>query len=220
MASWMVHLRIADRLLDRVKDLDESAFVLGNIAPDSGVPNEDWSVFTPPGNVTHFRTRPEEKTYIDIDKYVAEYFSDEKKNGYSRREYSFFLGYYTHLLTDIEWSKMAHSEGVTKENAEKENMSYTDFVWKVKKDWYDLDFLYFEEHPDFRAFHIYEDAEDVTNVFMDSFPRDAFEDRRKYICGFYHSDNHGDLHRDYRYLTKERADRFVTDTVDKILKVV
>lgn len=220
MASWMVHLRIADRLLDRVKDLDESAFVLGNIAPDSGVPNEDWSVFTPPGNVTHFRTRPEEKTYIDIDKYVAEYFSDEKKNGYSRREYSFFLGYYTHLLTDIEWSKMAHSEGVTKENAEKENMSYTDFVWKVKKDWYDLDFLYLEEHPDFRAFHIYEDAEDVTNVFMDSFPRDAFEDRRKYICGFYHSDNHGDLHRDYRYLTKERADRFVTDTVDKILKVV
>ena len=158
--------------------------------------------------------------YLDIDKYVAEYFSDEKKNGYSRREYSFFLGYYTHLLTDIEWSKMAHSEGVTKENAEKENMSYTDFVWKVKKDWYDLDFLYLEEHPDFRAFHIYEDAEDVTNVFMDPFPRDAFEDRRKYICGFYHSDNHGDLHRDYRYLTKERADRFVTDTVDKILKVV
>ena len=63
MASWMVHLRIADILLDRIEGLDMNAFVLGNIAPDSGVPNEDWSVFTPPGNVTHFRTRPEEKTF-------------------------------------------------------------------------------------------------------------------------------------------------------------
>ena len=29
MASWMVHLRIADRLLDRVKNLDETFFVVG-----------------------------------------------------------------------------------------------------------------------------------------------------------------------------------------------
>ena len=41
MASWMVHLRIADKILDRIETLDESAFVLGNIAPDSGVPNEE-----------------------------------------------------------------------------------------------------------------------------------------------------------------------------------
>ena len=42
MASWMVHLRIADKLLELLKDIDETAFVMGNIAPDSGVPNEDW----------------------------------------------------------------------------------------------------------------------------------------------------------------------------------
>ena len=35
MASWMIHLRIADRLMDRIPDLDETAFVMGNIAPDS-----------------------------------------------------------------------------------------------------------------------------------------------------------------------------------------
>ena len=220
MASWMVHLRIADRILDRIAGLDKSAFVLGNIAPDSGVPNEDWSVFNPPGNVTHFRTRPEEKTFIDIDKYVGDYFTDEKIKHYSHREYSFFLGYYTHLLTDIEWIKMVHSEGVNEENARKENMSYTDFVWKNKKDWYDLDFLYLEEHPSFRAFHIYEDAEDIRNVFMDIFSADAFENRREYICGYYHSDNHGDLHREYRYLTKERSDRFVDETVDTIMDII
>lgn len=217
MASWMVHLRIADKLLDKIKGLDKSAFVLGNIAPDSGVPNEDWSVFTPPGTVTHFRTRPEEKSFIDIDKYVQEYFTKEKIGNYSNRKYSFFLGYYTHLLTDIEWTKMTHSEGVSEENARKENMSLTDFIWKNKEDWYDLDFLYLEEHPDFRAFNIYECADDVENVFMDSFAKDAFENRREYICGYYHSDNHGDLHREYKYLTKERSDRFVDETVDIIM---
>ncbi len=220
MASWMVHLRVADKILDRIESLDKSAFVLGNIAPDSGVPNEDWSSFDPPGNVTHFRTRPEEKTFIDIDKYVSEFFTDEKIKNYTNREYSFFLGYYTHLLTDIEWIKMVHSEGVSEENAKKENMSYIDFVWKNKKDWYDLDFLYLEEHPQFRAFQIYEDADDIKNVFMDAFSVDAFENRREYICGYYRSDNHGDLHRNYQYLTKERSDRFVEETVEIIMNII
>ena len=47
MASWMVHLRVADKLLSRIRFLDPVAFVVGNIAPDSGVPNADWSAFTP-----------------------------------------------------------------------------------------------------------------------------------------------------------------------------
>lgn len=217
MASWMVHLRIADLLLDRIEDLDETAFILGNLAPDSGVPNEDWSVFNPPGDVTHFKTDPEDKATIDIDKFINDYFSEDHISKYSKKEYSFFLGYYTHLLTDIEWTRMVRSAGLNEENAKKENMTLTQFIWKNKEDWYDLDFLYLEEHPDFRAFHIYEDAEDLTNVFMDIFPIDAFEDRRKYICGFYHSDEHGDLHRNYQYLTKERSARFVTETVEIIM---
>lgn len=54
MASWMIHLGIADDLLMRLQRIDETAFVVGNIAPDSGVPNSDWSEFHPPKTVTHF----------------------------------------------------------------------------------------------------------------------------------------------------------------------
>ena len=46
MASWMVHLRVADKLFEQIENLDEQAFIMGNIAPDSGVPNEDWTVFS------------------------------------------------------------------------------------------------------------------------------------------------------------------------------
>ncbi|MBR5637190.1 MAG: zinc dependent phospholipase C family protein [Pseudobutyrivibrio sp.] len=220
MASWMVHLRIADELLNRIDDLDETAFVLGNIAPDSGVPNEDWSVFTPPTNVTHFKTKPEERTFIDIDKYISEYFSEDAIKNYSKKEYSFFLGYYTHLLTDIEWSKMVREEGVTEENAAKEGMSYQDFIWKNKEDWYDLDFRYLADNPEFRTFRIYEEADDITNVYMDIFAKDAFENRREYICGYYRSDDHGDIYRDYKYLSKERYDCFVDETVDRIKTII
>ena len=62
MASWMVHLRVADELLKKIEKLDEQAFVIGNIAPDSGVPNEDWTVFQPPKDVSHFSEKEEQNT--------------------------------------------------------------------------------------------------------------------------------------------------------------
>lgn len=53
---------------------------------------------------------------------------------------------------------------------------------------------------------------------MDMFSPEAFDDRRRYICGFYHSEEHGDLHREYRYLTREQADYFVEDTSKWLLE--
>ena len=75
MASWLIHLRIADKLLDEIPGLSPTEFVVGNIAPDSGVPNEDWTSFTPSTTVSHYRKDSGEKTgkNIDIAAYVGEY---------------------------------------------------------------------------------------------------------------------------------------------------
>ena len=56
MASWMVHLRVADKLMGKIRFVNPTEFIVGNIAPDSGVPNADWSVFTPSTTVSHFKT--------------------------------------------------------------------------------------------------------------------------------------------------------------------
>ena len=37
MATWMVHLRIADKLLDCLEGIAQTHFIVGNIAPDSGL---------------------------------------------------------------------------------------------------------------------------------------------------------------------------------------
>jgi len=210
----MIHLRIADLLLEEISGLDETAFVVGSIAPDSGVPNADWSAYSPPKSVSHYKARGENGAFFDVDQFVKEHFTAEHIRTFSLREFSFFLGYYTHLLTDVEWTTeimrpcfAAHPE----ESAKDPNA----FVWELKKDWYDLDFRYLEEHPDFRAFRIYEQFKGFKNDLMDIFSEDAFESRREYICGFYRGE-HGELYRDYPYLSPEQADGFVTKTIRKI----
>jgi len=216
MASWMVHLRIANELLHHVKPLDETAFVVGNMAPDSGVPNEDWSKFSPPTSISHFKKKTSGGTIIDTDSFCCKYFNDEAVSRYSLTEYSFFLGYYAHLLTDIRWTETILA-ALIRDYPEECAKDKIKLIETAKEDWYDLDFLYLKQHPDFRAFSIYEKAEGFVNEFMDIFSRDAFDNRRQYICGFYRSEEHGELHRPYRYLTVDRADAFVKDTVGEII---
>ena len=41
------------------------AFSCGNLAPDSGIPNGDWSAFDPPKEVTHFLRPGEDEGRIE-----------------------------------------------------------------------------------------------------------------------------------------------------------
>ena len=217
MASWMVHLRVADRLLDKLGDIDETAFVVGNIAPDSGVPNEDWSVYTPSKEVSHFKKRVAGNAFFDIDEFCKKYFNEELNKTYDKTAYSFFLGYYVHLLTDTEWTDRV-LKPLVDSHPEEAAADRNKLVWTAKGDWYDIDFRYLKEHPDFRAFSLYENAVGFENSFMDMFSHDAFDQRRQYICGYYRSDNHGDLYRNYEYLTPEQSSKFVNEAVDVIRK--
>jgi len=54
MASWIVHLRIAELLLGMIDGLDAPYFAIGNIAPDSGIPDENWENF----NMEHVGFQP------------------------------------------------------------------------------------------------------------------------------------------------------------------
>lgn len=220
MASWMIHLRIADKLLDKLNNITTTEFIMGNIAPDSGVPNEDWSVFTPSGDISHFKEESIDGwKNINIDKFINTHFTKEHINGYTKKEYSFFLGYYTHLLTDIEWVKQVCQPSEERFADLCKELGRVNFVWTLKKDWYDLDFLYLKKNPDFRAFRLYEQSKDFKNTFMDIFAEDAFENRRQYITGFYLSGRE-DLEREYPYLNEIQTEAFVERTVDIIMNLI
>lgn len=214
MASWMIHLRITDKLLSQISDLDEEAFIMGNIAPDSGVPNEDWSRFTPSTAVSHFRTdNGTGKKKIDIEAFVNRYFTLDLQKCYDIGAYSFFLGYLAHLLTDREWSDRIAQPTFEKYNATGDPQ----MIGLIKGDWYDLDYLYLREHPEFNAFQTYRNIRSFPNVYMDIFSVDAFDNRRAYIVGFYLREN-DHLDRTYPYLSREAADNFVSHACKHILK--
>jgi len=79
MATWFTHMRIAEHFMNIDDHLNCVDFLVGNIAPDCGVPNENWSKFTPDKNITHWR--------LDGEKIDAENFKDahvvRNENGFS-----------------------------------------------------------------------------------------------------------------------------------------
>ena len=208
MASWLIHLRVADKLLDRIPGLSPIEFIMGNMAPDSGVPNEDWTAFSPSTAVSHYRVDDGSgKKEIRLDRYWDSYFTPELRSGYNDQQYGFYLGYLTHLLTDMLWSDRI-ADPTRKKYAPEFESQGRRFWNTIKEDWYDLDFLYLKKHPGFRAFRAYLGSVGFVNRYLDFFAPDAFDDRREYITSFYLQDN-DHLDREYPYLTEAEADQFV-----------
>ena len=80
---------------------------------------------------------------------------------------------------------------------------------------YDLDHLYYKEHPNFRAFEIYAAVTVFPNKYLDYFSEGAFENKIEYITNFYRNFN-GELDREYPYFTKADMDNFVEKAINEI----
>jgi hypothetical protein len=215
MASWMVHLRIADKLLETLPVESPIEFIVGNMAPDSGVPNEDWSVFSPPTKISHFKTGTEK---AGPEAFVEKYFRPEQRQGYNDSQYAFYLGYLTHLITDRLWSKQIARPSFRKFIGG-EPPYHDPKVWDIKEDWYNLDYKYLRDHPGFRAFRVYLGAVGFRNDFMEEFAVDAFDNRRAYITDFYLKGKEN-LDRVYPYLTEQEMDAFVDTAVGEISDIL
>ncbi len=219
MASWMVHLRIADIILNEQPELSPTEFIIGNIAPDSGVPNEDWTTFIPSGNVSHFKTTDVDGfKEIHLNEFVEQYLSENQRRQYSSKQNSFYLGYLTHLITDMMWSEQIVRPSVHQFEAQF-NKDRTKLIQALKKDWYDLDFLYIKNHPEFKAYTIYRNAVGFRNKYIPFFSVDAFEYKRAYITSFYNNirDN---IDREYNYLSEKEMASFVDSSSTKILQTL
>lgn len=219
MASWMVHLRVAQALYERIEGLSELEFIVGNIAPDSGVPSEDWSSFTPPYDVSHFVVTDEnDERHKDLDSYISRYFTKELQSSYTKEQYSFYLGYLVHLITDTLWGEHvieACAERFPEEYANDKRAA----VWRWKRDFYDLDAKYIRDNPDFRAFNVYAGAVGFKNTFLDFFAPDAFDNRREYITSFYLS-RHDGLDREYECFTEREMSEFVSFAKEEIPRLL
>lgn len=213
MATWIAHLRVAENFLKILKDIDKIPFVAGNIAPDSGVPNEDVSNFEPPVTITHWK---DENDIIDAEGFYNKYVKSERAMK-DKEFYSFALGYYLHLLTDIEWGNMyliKKEEPLYKDNLAKDPK----FIWRIKDDWYGLDYLFLKENQDSLFFNCFQNIVEVKD-YLDYFPKGAFTEKFKYIREMY-LEEFMNPPSTFIYLTKEEMDSFVQNATLRIREIL
>jgi hypothetical protein len=216
MGTWISHLRIADRLLTTLPYLDETAFVYGNLAPDSGLPNADWTAFDPPKEVTHFLRPGEDEGRIKDLEFYRGYLAD--LDVADRIRYSFTLGYFMHLLCDNLWAKWivsASKRDYAQLLAERGREAWGIF----KDDWYGLDVIYVREHPECSFWRVLMQTSNPPS-YLPFLSEAGLHHQLDHIRQFYSQpDLSWVLGRPYPYLNEMTMTRFVDDATQTLMKI-
>lgn len=218
MATWIVHLRIAENLLGHIPNLLLDKFALGNVAPDSGKPDEKWEHFTPPTHITHF-SDPEDDLRLCKDlAFYRDWIMTLPMNSDPIIS-SFRLGYFFHLVTDNLWFRKI---GIpTHKRHSRQFSENKDFIWEVKKDWYGLDFIYVRDHPDCLYWKAFVHAKPETGG-LDFLVPESIHWSVKHIQNYYQQNDKEVqelFHRPFIYLSKAKMDQFVDESCRELLRI-
>lgn len=207
MATWIVHLRLAEKLykeLDGLK-LDKTGFYLGNVAIDSGKVNDDFTC-SPPKSVTHW-LKDETQEYECRYKDFFQAFLSGQTDTFS---FSFYLGCVVHLIADNMWYQNVVKE--TKDKYRKERSENDKFMLLPKKDWYDVDYLFVRENSNFEPLKVLAEMEPFKNTYLPWFDEDAVQLKVNELLEFYKTIP-DDIDRDYMYFNRDTMEQFIDKTV-------
>jgi len=217
MGTWISHLRIAERLLGRFPELDEVTFTFGNLSPDSGIPNADWSQFDPSKEITHFLRKGEGEDAIHDLEFFQQYLANIEPEE-DIKLYSFRLGYFFHLICDMMWAKRVWnaSKIAYKSQLEKDR---TEAIEKIKTDWYGLDQLYVRDHQNSLFWQVIVPSRNPPS-YLPFIKDKALHHQYDYIRKFY-SEPERDWFSDlpYHYLNEITMSRIVEDSLEAVLLV-
>jgi len=217
MGTWISHLRIAENLSAYFPGLDEVTFAFGNLSPDSGIPNADWTEFDPPKELTHFLRKGEGEGEIHDLVYYEQYLLNIKPED-DLKLYSFRLGYFFHLICDILWAKRIWeaSKIIYKDELEADRSKA---IESIKTDWYGLDQLYVREKHDSLFWRVLVPSQNPPS-YLPFIKNEALHQQYDYIHKFYsqpEKDWFSSL--PYRYLKATTVSRLVDESVQAVLLI-
>jgi hypothetical protein len=221
MATWITHLRIAENLIEQVSGLEAGAFAIGNIAPDSGIPDEKWENFTPDPSITHFKASPVSIYPIADLNFYRSYLAPLQEQPVNSAVFSLRLGYFFHLVTDNLWGEII---GKPMKKRYQEQFSATpQFISEVKEDWYGQDFIYVQNHPGSLFWSVFLNSQpDAAADGLEFLPLDALTQRVEYIKAYYQRRDDEIMRQIARpmiYLSTDDMDHFVETATKKIQTV-
>jgi hypothetical protein len=217
MGTWISHLRVAESLLGHFPDLDEVSFAFGNLSPDSGIPNADWTEFDPPKEVTHFLQKGEGEHAIHDLVFYEQYLSNLKPEN-DIKLYSFRLGYFFHLICDIMWARRVFY-AAKRDFKELYETNPNKAVGIFKDDWYGLDQLYVQDHPKSLFWRIIMQNPDPPS-YLPFIKNEALHHQYAHIRKYYsQQEDQWFLSIPYKYLNEKTMTRLVNDSIEAVLLV-
>jgi hypothetical protein len=217
MGTWIYHLRVAENILSHLPGLDEVTFAFGNLAPDSGLPNADWTEFDPPKEVTHFLKRGEGEYAINdlifYEQYLAGIWPED-----DLQLYSFRLGYFFHLICDLMWARCV-AKATERDFKEQFDQNRKETWEMVKDDWYGLDQLYVRDHPESIFWRVILSSPDPPS-YLPFIKDEALHQQYAHIRKYYsQQEDQWFLSLPYHYLNEKTMSRIVNDSLEAVLFV-
>jgi hypothetical protein len=221
MATWLIHLQVADALTDDLPGLSVNPLLLGALAPDSGYETPNGG-FVPSKSDTHFLTRSGRKRgrsdyHCDEMEFRCRYL--EGIDELTERT-SFLVGYLTHLMVDNLWGQTI---GLATKRRFIEPADDRAEAWElVKADWYDVDALKLLRNPFIRAWLRFLDIP-AAHSYIDLIPtqnirRLMMTIRKRYT--FTAVEAQVAMSRQYPYLTASQSNQFVENATEIVAEAV
>jgi len=205
MATWITHLRVSEGIINRCNINNIRDFLVGSVAPDSGRLNEDHYTYTPASEISHYSCHEKGKWQsidnVFYNKYVLPNINNDK---YS----SFLLGYLSHLLTDVLWGHFVYYPTKSRYKSELTNKLY---IWEIKKDWFEKDFEYLQQNPNWEIWNSFRSAT-YSHEILEYYPTEIVNEKLEYIKKFY--GNGMNEKAPGRYLSNFENDKFIDKAID------
>jgi hypothetical protein len=215
LATWLAHLRIAEKVKERIPGIILPYLMIGSIAPDSGVPDETYRNYNPPKEITHFSTKEEDKRFIDLESFFEKYLATSKIITRSDSTRSFLWGYYFHLIADSIWNDRYFLPYKTLYDAE--NHSEKDFISVMRDEIYALDFMYLQQNGD-EIIQKFKEIKPDLNFFNEFKPSYIYECKQR-ITDYYENDQYT-LDGEYRFYDLNKIEEFISEAAQKCIEVL
>ena len=209
MPSWTNHFRIADKLLPHLQKLDTEYFIIGNIAPDCGIPDKERGVYIPPTGETHFT-----KDYYYSKKTDCDYhhiYNAYIKNETDIKKKSFFIGYYAHLFADCYYAEKLFLPIEKAYGDLKENEPLRKAVAEEKNN---IDFLFFSENTS-PSFELFKGYGEWNEAYPEWYKNNEIARQMKIIVKYYAENTPKDM--EYHYLSPQIMNDFVQEVIAELL---
>jgi len=198
MASWLTHLRVAEKIKQKIPEIDFSYFIIGSIAPDSEELKDD-SI-----------------SEMDDSVFFDSYLKPEKIMTRSDSTRSFLWGYYFHLITDKLWLEDYFRPLSLQYKSESDNEG-TDFVDFMGEEMTSIDFEYLKENGRELVDNLKEFNGNINYLY--EFDSDCIFECKDRIVGFYNGEP-PTFNREYKYLTPQKLDEFIVKASEKCVSIL